>query len=187
MRTALIVDDEPLIRRQVAEVLETYGFENIVEAKNGQQAVDLAALKKPLLIVMDVSMPVLDGISAAEKIGKKRPVPIVLLTATEDPEAVERARLAGVMSYVMKPFRAPQLHAAVDLAVHHFADVSTLRDEVAKLQDALETRKLVDKAKGALMKKGMSEPEAHRKMQRIAMDKRKSMKEVAEAILLMEN
>lgn len=187
MRTALVVDDEPLIRRQVAETLTRYGFEEIVEAANGQEAVDTALVRKPLLIVMDVSMPVLDGISAADKIGKKMPVPIVLLTGNADAETVERARLAGVMSYVVKPFRDEQLYPAVDLAIHQFVEVSTLRDEVAKLKETIETRKLIEKAKGSLMKKGLSEPEAYRKMQKLAMDKRKSLKEVAEAILLMED
>ncbi len=186
MKIALIVDDEPLIRRQVAETLTRYGFEEILEAANGQQAIDLAVARRPLLIVMDISMPVLDGITAAEKIGKKAPAPIILLTGTADPKTVERARLAGVMSYVLKPFRDEQLYPAVDLAIHHFVDVSTLRDEVAKLKDTLETRKAIEKAKGALMKKGLAEPEAYRKMQKTAMDKRKSLKEVAEAILLME-
>jgi response regulator NasT len=186
MKTALVVDDEPLIRRQVAETLAFYGFEEILEAENGHQAVDLALVRKPLLIVMDVSMPVLDGISAAEKIGKKLSTPIVLLTGTADPATVERARLAGVMSYVVKPFRSEQVYAAVDLAIHQFVEVSTLRDEVASLKETLESRKMVEKAKGALMKKGLSEPEAYRKMQKIAMDRRKSLKEVAEAILLME-
>lgn len=186
MKTALVVDDEPLIRRQVAEVLEKYGFDKIIEAENGRQALDLAQALKPLLIVMDVSMPVLDGISAAEKIGKKLSVPIVLLTATAEPETVERARLAGVMSYVLKPFRQEQLYPAVDLAIHHFMEVSVLKEEVAKLREAVETRKLVDRAKSLLIKQGLSEPEAYRRMQKIAMDKRKSLKEVAEAILLME-
>lgn len=187
MKTALVVDDEPMIRRQVAETLTRYGFDAIVEAANGQEAVDIALVRKPLLVVMDVSMPVLDGISAADKIGKKMSVPIVLLTGNADTETVERARLAGVMSYVVKPFRDEQLYPAVDLAIHQFVEVSSLRDEVAKLKETLETRKLVEKAKGALMKKGLSEPEAYRKMQKLAMDKRKSLKEVAEAILLMES
>jgi response regulator NasT len=186
MKTALVVDDEPLIRRQVAEILQAYGFDQIVEAENGREAVELAAARQPLLIVMDVGMPVLDGITAAEKINRKAPVPIVLLTGTSDPQSVERARLAGVMSYVVKPFRAEQLYPAVDLAIHHFAEVYSLREEVASLRETLETRKTVDRAKAALMKKGLSEPEAYRKMQKIAMDKRKSLKEVAEAILLME-
>jgi two-component system, response regulator PdtaR len=186
MKLALIVDDEPMIRAQVKETLINYGFEQIVEAENGQQAVDLALLRKPLLIVMDVSMPVLDGIRAAEKIGKQLPVPIVLLTGTADPETVERARLAGVMSYVVKPFRSEQLFPAVDLAIHQFVEVSSLREEVASLKETLESRKVIERAKAALIRKGLSEPEAYRKMQKIAMDKRKSLKEVAEAILLME-
>ncbi|PLX86657.1 MAG: response regulator [Desulfuromonas sp.] len=186
MKVALVVDDEPLLRRQVAETLVNYGFDEILEAENGSQAVDIALSRKPLLIVMDVSMPVLDGIKAAEKIGKKAPTPIVLLTGTTDPETIERARLAGVMSYVVKPFRDEQLYPAVDLAIHHFVEVSTLRDEVAALKETLETRKTVERAKAALIRKGLSEPEAYRKIQKIAMDKRKSLKEVAEAILLME-
>lgn len=186
MKKALVVDDEPLIRRQVAEILTKYGFDEIIEAENGQQAVDLAVAKKPLLIVMDVAMPVLDGITAAEKIGKKAPAPVVLLTGTADAATVERARLAGVMSYVVKPFREEQLYPAVDLAIHHFVEVSSLQEEVARLKETLEARKLIEKAKGVLMQKGLTEPEAYRKMQKIAMDKRKNLKEVAEAILLME-
>ncbi len=186
MKLALVVDDEPLIRRQVAETLSNYGFDEIVEAENGQQAVEIALARKPLLIVMDVTMPVLDGIRAAEKIGKEAPAPIVLLTGAADHATVERARLAGVMSYVVKPLREEQLLPAVDLAIHHFVNVSTLREEVAHLRETLEARKVIEKAKGALITKGLSEPEAYRKMQRIAMDKRKTLKEVAEAILLME-
>lgn len=186
MKLALVVDDEPLLRAQVKETLVNYGFEKILEAENGQQACEMALAHKPLLIVMDVAMPVLDGISAAEKIGKKVPVPIVLLTGTADSETVERARLAGVMSYVVKPFRSEQLFPAVDLAIHHFVEVSSLREEVAGLKETLESRKVIERAKAALIRKGLSEPEAYRKMQKIAMDKRKSLKEVAEAILLME-
>lgn len=186
MKLALVVDDEPLLRSQVKETLINYGFDEIIEAENGQQACDLALLRKPLLVVMDVSMPVLDGITAAEKIGKKISVPIVLLTGTADPETVERARLAGVMSYVVKPFRSEQLYPAVDLAIHQFVEVSSLREEVAGLKETLESRKVIERAKATLIRKGLSEPEAYRKMQKISMDKRKSLKEVAEAILLME-
>lgn len=186
MKTALVVDDEPLIRRQVMETLAAYGFDDICEASNGAEAVVVAESKKPILIVMDVSMPVMDGISAAEKIGKSLSSPIVMLTATADSKTIERARLAGVMNYIIKPFREEQVYAAVDLAIHQFVEVSSLRDEVVKLKDTLETKKMVDRAKASLIAKGMSEPEAYRKMQKLAMDKRKSMKEVAEAILLME-
>ena len=187
MKVALVVDDEPLLRRQVGETLLNHGFEEIIEAENGRQAVDIALIRKPLLVVMDVSMPVMDGVTAAEKLGKKLPAPIVLLTATEDSETIERARKAGVMSYVLKPFREAQLHAAVDLAIHHFVEVSNLREEVAHLKETIEARKLIERAKGVLIKQGLSEPEAYRRMQKIAMDKRKTLKEVAEAILLMES
>ena len=127
------------------------------------------------------------GIAAAEKIGKKISAPIILLTGATEPETISRARDAGVSNYLLKPFNADQMKAAIELAIHKFIEVSNLKDENAKLKDALETRKLVDKAKGLLIAKGMSEPEAYRKMQKIAMDKRKSMKEVAEAIMLMES
>lgn len=187
MRTALVVDDEPMIRHQVADTLTKYGFERIIEAQNGSEAVEAALSKKPLLIVMDVTMPVLDGIDAAEKITKKAPTPIVLLTGTADADIVEKARMAGVMSYVVKPFREEQLLPAVDLAIHQFVEISTLREEVDNLKETLEARKLIERAKGSLIKNGLSEPEAYRKMQKIAMDKRKSLTEVAEAILLMES
>jgi response regulator NasT len=187
MKTVLIADDEPLIRRQVAECLSAYGFERVLEAENGAQAAALAAVEKPLLIVLDVNMPVMDGITAAEKIGQKLAAPIILLTGNTDAETIARARDAGVSNYLLKPFNAVQMKATVELAIHHFIEVSNLQDENAKLKDALETRKLVDKAKGLLIAKGMSEHEAYRKMQKIAMDKRKSLKEVAEAILLMES
>lgn len=186
MKIALVVDDEPMIRRQVAETLELYGFDEIIEAENGAEAVSLAETRRPLLIVMDVSMPVMDGITAAEKIGKKVEVPIVLLTGNKDMETVDRAREAGVMSYLVKPFRGEEAYPAIDLAIHHFIQYSNLRDEVARLKDTLETRKMIEKAKGLLIRKGMTEPEAYRKMQKLAMDKRKTLKEVAEAILLME-
>ena len=148
MKTALVVDDDPLLRRQVAETLARYGFDEILEAGDGREAIDLATLRKPLLVVMDVGMPVMDGITAAEKIGKVTSTPIVLLTGSADPDTVERARLAGVMSYVVKPFREEQVYAAVDLAIHQFVEVSSLRDEVAKLKETIETRKVIEKAKG---------------------------------------
>jgi two-component system, response regulator PdtaR len=186
MKRALVVDDEPMIRCQVAETLVLYGFDEIIEAENGRQAVELATTCKPLLIVMDVAMPVMDGITAAEKISRKAPAPIVLLTGNRDLATIERARLAGVMSYLVKPFRGAEAYPAIDLAIHHFIEFSSLRDEVSRLKETLESRKVIEKAKGALIKKGLTEPEAYRKMQKIAMDKRKTLKEVAEAILLTE-
>jgi response regulator NasT len=140
-----------------------------------------------LLVVMDVGMPGIDGITVAEKISSHKPTPVVLLTATADTATVERARLAGVMNFVVKPVRAEQLLVAVDLAIHQFVELVSLREEVGKLRETLETRKLVDRAKGLLMKKGMDEPSAFRRLQKLAMDKRKSLREVAEAILLAED
>lgn len=187
MKRALVVDDEPLLRRQVAEILAGYGFDQVHEAENGVQAVEIALHQEVLLVVMDVGMPVMDGITAAEKIGKTRPLPIVLVTANTEAATIERARLAGVMNYVVKPVRAEQLFAAVDLAIHQFVELSGLRAEVAKLKETLEARKVIDRAKGVLMKRGMGEPEAFRRLQKLAMDKRKSLREVAEAILLTED
>jgi len=187
MKIALIADDEPLLRRQARDILERYGFDQIIEADNGQDAVTLALKLEPLLIVMDIGMPKLDGISAADEILKKFPTPVVLMTGATEPEMIERARLAGVMSYVVKPFRDEQMYAAVDMAIHQFVEVHTLREEVGKLRETIETRKLVDKAKAVLIRQGLPEPEAYRRMQKLAMDKRKSLKEVAEAILLMEH
>jgi two-component system, response regulator PdtaR len=184
VKSVLVVDDKPEIRRSIADALIRYGFTDILEAENGQQAVDLALANQPLLIVMDYVMPIMDGITAAEIISKKCPTPIVLLTTRADPETVEKARLAGISNYVVEPFREDQLFPAVDLAIHHFIEVASLRQEVAKLKDTLESRKVIEKAKGALMKQGLSEDEAYRKIQRMAMNKRKSLREVAEAILL---
>lgn len=187
MKTALIADDEPLLRRQARDVLERYGFDQIIEAENGREAVTLALKLEPLLIVIDYTMPELDGLSACDQISKKFPTPMVLMTGATDLETIERARHCGVLSYVVKPFRDEQMLAAVDLAIHQFVELHSLREEVSTLRDALETRKLIDKAKGILIKKGMSEGEAYRKMQKLSMDKRKTLKEVAEAILLMES
>lgn len=186
MKSALVVDDEPLIREQVSKALADYGFDQLFEAADGSQAVSMAVAHRPLLTVMDVSMPVMDGISAAAEINRDPSGAIVLLTGTTDSETVARAQDAGVDQYLMKPFKEEQLRISVDLAIHHFIEMSNLRDEIADLKETLETRKLVDKAKASLIKRGMSEPEAHRRMQKLAMDKRKSLKEVAEAILIME-
>ena len=186
MKRALVVDDEPLLRKQVAEIVAAYGFDEILEAENGVQAVEIATHQEVLLVVMDVGMPVMDGVSASEKILKAKPLPIVLVTANTDAETIEGARLAGVMNYIVKPVRAEQLFAAIDMAVHQFVELSSLRDEVAKLKDTLESRKVVERAKGILMKKGMDEPQAFRRLQKLAMDKRKSLRDVAEAILLTE-
>ncbi|SEA72763.1 response regulator receiver and ANTAR domain protein [Desulfuromusa kysingii] len=186
MKKALIVDDEPLIRQQVTQIVADYGFDELYEAADGSQAIALAAVHRPLLTVMDVTMPVMDGITAADKMNRTPSGAIVLLTGIADSETVTRAHDAGVHHYLMKPFNAEQLRITIDLSIHQFIEISNLRDEVAALKENLETRKLVDRAKGVLIKRGLTEPEAHRKMQKLAMNKRKSLKEVAEAFLLME-
>ena len=193
MKKALVVDDEPLIRRQVTEVLGDYGFDELFEAADGSQAVALASTHQPLLIVMDVTMPIMDvtmpimdGITAAATINRKPSGALVLLTGTTDNDTVSRAIEAGVHHYLMKPFRADQLKITVDMAIHQFIQLSNLRDEVIALKESLETRKLVDRAKALLIKNGMTEPQAHRRIQKLAMDKRKSIGQVAEAILLTE-
>jgi response regulator NasT len=186
MKTALIVDDEALIRRQVADILGDYGFDNLFEAADGAQAVAMAVAHRPLLTVMDVSMPVMDGLDAAGKMNLDPSGAIVLLTGNTDAATVTKAQAAGVHHYLLKPFQAEQLKITVDLAIHQFIELSNLHDEVTALKDSLETRKLVDRAKALLIKQGLSEPEAHRKMQKLAMDKRSGLKAVAEAILLME-
>ena len=187
MRRALVVDDEPFLRRQVAEIVAGYGFDEILEAENGVQALEIATHQEILLVVMDVAMPVMDGITAAERIGKIKSLPIVLVTANCEAATIERARQAGVMNYVVKPVRAEQLFVAVDLAIHQFVELSSLREEVAKLQETLEARKVIDRAKGVLMKQGMDEAQAFRRLQKLAMNKRKSLREVAEAILLTDD
>jgi response regulator NasT len=184
VKSVLVADDKPEIRRRVADAMLHYGFNEILEAENGQQAVDMAITHKPLLIVMDYGMPGLNGIEAAEIISTKCPTPIVLLTTRADTETIEKARKAGIGNYVVEPFREDQLFPAVDLAIHHFIEVSSLRQEVAKLKDTLEARKVIEKAKGALMRQGLSEAEAYRKIQKTAMNKRRTLKEVAEAVLL---
>ncbi|MFO7831430.1 MAG: response regulator [Desulfuromonadaceae bacterium] len=184
MKTALVVDDEPLLRRQVAEALARFGFDEIIEGQNGQEALLLALTHKPILVIMDVSMPVMNGVQAAESIIEQAPAPIVLLTGSTDPVTIEKAREAGVMNYLVKPFRDEQLLPAIDLAIHQFIQVSNLKDKVSKLKQSLETRKVVDRAKGVLMSGGMSEQEAYRKLQKLSMDKRKTLQEVAEAVLL---
>jgi two-component system, response regulator PdtaR len=187
MNVALVADNNSLMRCQVGEVLKNHGFDEIIEAEDGCQAVEMALLRNPSLIVMDTHLPALDGVTAAEKMSKHHSPPIVLLSVADDNQTLERAQRAGVLGYVLKPFRDPQLYAAVDLALYRFVEMSGLRQEVDKLKENLSTRKLIDRAKGVLIKQGLSEPEAYRRMQKISMNRRKTLKDVAEAILLLES
>ncbi len=182
----LVAEDEALIRMDLAEMLREEGYEIVGEAGgDGQEAVDLAESLKPDLVIMDVKMPRRDGIDAASEIAAKRIAPIVILTAFSQRELVERARDAGAMAYLVKPFNITDLIPAIEVAVSRFSEIAELEKEVATLSDRLETRKLVERAKGLLQAKqgGMTEPEAFKWIQRAAMDRRTTMKRVAEVVL----
>jgi len=181
----LVAEDEALIRMDLIEMLREAGYEVVAEAADGAQAIELAELHKPDLAILDVKMPVLDGISAAEKIISIAPV--LMLTAFSQRELVERARDAGVMAYVVKPFSIGDLIPAIEIAISRHKQMVSLADEVADLHERLETRKLIDRAKGILMKAlNLSEPEAFSWIQRAAMDRRLTMKEVAQAVISPE-
>ncbi len=178
----LIAEDETLIRMDLAEMLRENGYEVIAEATNGEEAIALAHELKPDLAILDVKMPKLDGITAAEEIVKLAPV--LMLTAFSQKDLVERALDAGVMAYVVKPFTIDDLIPAIEIATARHAQMIALQSEIADLTERLETRKLVDRAKGILMQAmKLSEPDAFKWIQRTAMDKRVSMKQVAEAVI----
>ena len=183
-RRVLIAEDEALIRLDLAEMLREEGYEVVGEAGDGQEAVDLAEALQPDLVIMDVKMPRRDGIDAAAEIAAKRIAPIVVLTAFSQRELVERARDAGAMAYLVKPFSMTDLIPAIELAVSRFSEIAALEREVADLGERLETRKLIERAKGRLQAEhAMTEAEAFTWMQRAAMDRRTSMKRVALVIL----
>lgn len=183
-RRVLVAEDEALIRLDLVEMLREEGYEVIGEAGDGEEAIKLAGELKPDLVILDVKMPKLDGIEAAAKITSDRIAPVVILTAFSQRDLVERAREAGTMAYLVKPFAKRDLVPAIELAVSRFAELQALEAEVAGLTDRLETRKLIDRAKGLLMThQGLSEPDAFRWIQRTAMDRRTTMKAVAEAVV----
>ena len=178
----LVAEDETLIRMDLVEMLGEAGYEVVAEAADGAQAIELAQIHKPDLAILDVKMPVLDGISAAEKIIAIAPV--LMLTAFSQRELVERARDAGVMAYVVKPFSIGDLVPAIEIAISRHLQMRSLADEVADLHERLETRKIIDKAKGILMSAlNLSEPQAFSWIQKAAMDRRLTMKEVAMAVI----
>ncbi len=181
----LVAEDEALIRMDLVEMLQEAGYLVCAEATNGEEAIALATEHKPDLCILDVKMPILDGISAAEKIIAIAPV--LMLTAFSQRELVERARDAGVMAYVVKPFSISDLVPAIEIAMSRHAQMRSLAEEVADLHERLETRKIIDRAKGILMKAlNLSEPEAFSWIQRAAMDRRLTMKEVAMAVISPE-
>mgnify|MGYP003333080777 FL=1 len=178
----LVAEDETLIRMDLVEMLREAGYDVIAEATNGSEAIALAEELRPDLAILDVKMPVLDGISAAEKIISISPV--LMLTAFSQRDLVERARDAGAMAYVVKPFTMDDLMPAIEIAISRHQQMRSLAEEVADLHERLETRKVIDRAKGILMKAlNLSEPEAFSWIQRTAMDRRITMKEVAEAVI----
>ena len=181
----IIADDESLIRLDLREMLTHLGYDVIAEAGDGQAAVDLALKLQPDLVVMDIKMPEVDGITAAEILTRERIAPVVLLTAYSDQALVDRAKEAGVVGYVVKPFREAELMPVIELSLARFEEFRTLEQEVGGLKEALESRKIVERAKGVLMEvHGLRESEAFHRIRKTSMDARKSMKEVAEAILL---
>ena len=183
-RRVLIAEDEALIRLDLSEMLREEGYDVVGEAGDGQEAVELAESLNPDLVIMDVKMPRRDGIDAAAEIAAKRIAPIVVLTAFSQRDLVEKARDAGAMAYLVKPFSASDLIPAIELAMSRFAEITGLEKEVADLSERLETRKLVERAKGLLQAKhAMTEPEAFAWIQRAAMDRRTTMKRVAEVVL----
>jgi len=183
-RTVLVAEDEALIRLDIVEMLRESGYAVVGEAGDGEEAVKLTEELKPDLVVMDIKMPVLDGISAAERIVTSRIAPVVLLTAFSQRELVERARDAGAMAYVVKPFTSADLLPALEIAASRHAEIKALEAEVASLADRFETRKVIDRAKGLLQTKyGLTEPEAFRWIQKTSMDKRLTMREVATAVI----
>lgn len=180
----VVAEDESLIRLDLVEMLGEEGYEVVGEAGDGEQAVALATELKPDLVVMDVKMPKMDGISAAEKIAEQRIAPVVMLTAFSQRDLIERAREAGAMAYVVKPFGKDDLVPAIEIAIARYQEILAVEAEVAQLEERLETRKIVDKAKGLLqVGLGLTEPEAFRWIQKTAMDLRKSMREVAEGVI----
>ena len=183
----IIADDESIIRMDLREMLTNLGYLVIGEVGDGRSAVNLARELRPDVVIMDIKMPDMDGIDAAKILTEERVSPVLLLTAYSQQELIERAKDAGVVGYIVKPFRESDLAPAIEVAVARFAEFRALEKEVGDLKLALETRKLVDRAKGILMDtQGITEAEAFRKIQKMSMNTRKPMKEVAEAIILAQ-
>ncbi|MDA8863294.1 response regulator [Pontimonas sp.] len=183
-KRVIVAEDESLIRIDIVETLRDHGFEVVAEASDGEKAVALAEELRPDLVVMDVKMPLMDGISAAEILTKRKIAPVVLLTAFSQRELVERASEAGALAYVVKPFTPNDLIPAIDIALGRYAQIQALEDEVADMAERLETRKILDRAKGILNNTmGLTEPEAFRWIQKASMDRRLTMKEVAQTVI----
>ena len=180
----MIAEDEALIRLDLAEMLAEEGYDVVGQAEDGEKAVALAEQLRPDLVIMDIKMPRLDGLAAAERVAAQRIAPVVMLTAFSQRDLVERARDVGAMAYLVKPFTREDLAPAIEMAVSRFAELRQLESEVEGLGDQLATRKALDRAKGILQEQvGLTEPESFRWIQKTAMDLRQSMREVAEGVV----
>lgn len=183
----IIADDESVIRMDLKEMLHNLGYLVVGEAGDGESAVNLARELKPELVIMDIKMPGIDGIQAAKVLTEEQIAPVLLLTAFSQTELIEGAKSAGVVGYIVKPFSDSELVPAIEVALARFREFSELKQEVGDLKETLETRKLIERAKGILMEgQGLKEADAFRKIQKLSMNSRKSMKEVAEAIVLAQ-
>lgn len=183
----VIADDESVIRLDLKEMLQGLGYLVVGEAGDGESAVNLARELKPDVVIMDIKMPGTDGIQAAGILTEERIAPVLLLTAFSQTELIDRAKAAGVVGYIVKPFREGELVPAIEVAMARFSEFRQLEQEIGNLKETLETRKLIERAKGILMEsQGLKEAEAFRRIQKLSMNSRKSMKEVAEAIVLAQ-
>jgi AmiR/NasT family two-component response regulator len=182
----LIAEDEALIRMDLREMLAEQGHEVVGEARDGAEAVALARGLLPDIVFMDINMPVMNGVEAATILGEERVAPVVMVTAFSQAGYVEQATAAGAMAYIVKPFSVADIAPAMAIAVSRYAEAASLAEEVADLTERLETRKIVDRAKGILMARGLGEPEAFKRLQKLAMDKRKTLRQIAEAVILAE-
>ncbi len=181
----VIADDETIIRLDLKSLLEELGHEVVGEAADGQKALELARSLKPDVIIMDIKMPVMDGLDAAKIIAEEKIAPVVLLTAYSQKDLIERAKEAGVFGYLVKPFQESDIMPAIEIALSRYLEMQDLETTVGDLEDKLETRKVIDRAKGILMDKyQMSEADAFRRIQQQSMNQRRSMKEIAEAIMI---
>ncbi len=180
----LIAEDEALIRMDLREMLLEQGHEVVGEARDGAEAIELVRSLRPDVVFMDINMPGVGGIEAAAVLCEEHIAPVVMVTAFSQASYVEQAAAAGAMAYIVKPFSAADVLPAMAVAVSRHAEATSLAEEVADLTDRLETRKIVDRAKGILMTRGMDEPEAFKRLQKLAMDKRKTLREIAEAVII---
>jgi response regulator NasT len=187
-RSVVVAEDEALIRMDIVESLRAAGYDVVADVANGQEAVDAAEKFKPDVVVMDIKMPVRDGVDAARELSEKNIAPVVMLTAFSQKQIVEQASQAGAMAYIVKPFLPEKLFPAIEIAISRFEQVSALKNEVSDLQQRFEVRKKVDRAKGLLMENmGLSESEAFRWIQKTSMDRRLTMAEVADVVISQVN